>query len=99
MALLAAYGFGAGSGSTVADDSGNSRTLTVGSGSYTASGHTGPGFQNTGGAATTGASGTVSAVSGSNCSVMAWVKPSALPLNGVHVICGSLQSGGSTDFA
>lgn len=86
MAVLAAYGFGAGSGSTVVDDSGNSRTLTVGSGSYTASGHTGPGFQNTGGTATTGASGAVAAVTGSTCTVMAWVKASALPVNGVHLI-------------
>jgi hypothetical protein len=99
MTKLAAYGCGAGSGSTIADDSGNGRTLTVGSGSYTASGHTGPGFQNTGGTASTGASGTVSAVSGSTCTIMAWVKPSALPANGVHLISGSMQAGGSTDFA
>jgi hypothetical protein len=99
MAPIAAYGFSAGAGSTVTDDSGNGHTLTVGSGSYTASGHTGPGFQNTGGGATTGASGSVPAVTGSTCTVMAWVKPSALPALGVHMICGSLQSGGSTDFA
>jgi hypothetical protein len=95
---IAAYSFDAGSGSTIVDDSGNSRTLTVGSGSYTGSGHTGAGFQSTGGGATTGASGTVTAVSGSACSIMGWVKPSALPAAGIHLAFGAMQSNGNTDF-
>jgi hypothetical protein len=97
-APIAAYSFDAGSGSTIADDSGNGRTLTVASGSYTASGHTGAGFQNTGGSATTGASGTVTAVSGTACSIMGWIKPSALPAGGSHLAFGAMQSNGNTDF-
>ncbi|MFD9893329.1 LamG-like jellyroll fold domain-containing protein [Amycolatopsis sp. NPDC059027] len=99
MTLKFSAGFGAGSGSTIADDSGGGHPLTVASGSYTAGGHTGSGFQNTGGTASTGASGTVGAITGTTCTVMAWVKPSALPTNGVHLICGAMQSNGSTDFA
>jgi len=95
---IAAYSFDAGTGATIADDSGNSRTLTVASGSYTGSGHTSAGFQNTGGTAVTGASGTVTAVSGSTCSVMGWVKPFALPASGVHLAFGAMQAGGNTDF-
>lgn len=98
-APIAAYGFSPGTGSTVPDESGNGHTLTVGSGSYTASGHTGPGFQNIGGGNTTGASGTVGAVTGTACTVMAWVKPNTLAAGGVHLICGAMQAGGSTDFA
>ncbi|WP_326565061.1 LamG-like jellyroll fold domain-containing protein [Amycolatopsis rhabdoformis] len=99
MALKFAAGFGAGTGTTVADDSGSGHPLTVVAGSYTASGHTGPGFQNSLGTNTTGASGTVAAVSGAACTLMAWVKPSSLPTNGVQLICGAMQTGGSTDFA
>jgi hypothetical protein len=96
---LAAYSFDAGSGTTIVDDSGNSHTLTVGSGSYTASGHTNAGFQNSLGTNTTGASGTVPAVSGATCTVMAWIKPSSLPAGDAQLICGAMQTSGSTDFA
>lgn len=97
MTLVAAYSFDAGSGSTIIAD-GGAGTLTVGSGSYTGSGHTGAGFTNTGGGATTGASGTVTAVSGSACSIMGWVKPSTLTAGGAHLAFGAMQSNGNTDF-
>lgn len=96
---LAAYSCDAGSGSTIIDDSGNSHPLTVASGSYTGSGHTNAGFQNILGTNTTGASGTVPAVTGSACTLMAWVNPSAIASGGIHFICGAMQTGGSTDFA
>lgn len=96
---LAAYSCDAGSGSTIIDDTGNSHTLTVASGSYTGSGHTNAGFQNALGTNTTGASGTVPAVTGTACTVMAWIKPSSLPAAGAQLICGAMQTGGSTDFA
>lgn len=97
MALVAAYSFDAGSGSTIIADAG-AGTLTVGSGSYTGSGHTGAGFESIGGGATTGASGTVTAVSGTACSIMGWVKPSTLTAGGVHLAFGAMQSNGNTDF-
>lgn len=93
---IAEWSFDAGTGATVADDSGGTSALTVGSGSYAASGHTGAGFQNT--TTGTGASGSVPVVSGTTCTVMAWVKPTALPAGGTQLILGSLDSGG-TDFA
>ncbi|MEV8610312.1 LamG domain-containing protein [Amycolatopsis sp. NPDC051373] len=99
MALKFAAGMGAGSGATILDDSGGGHPLTVVSGSYTTSGHTGPGFQNVLGTNTTGASGTVAAVTGTACTLMAWVNPSSLPTNGVQLIAGAMQTSGSTDFA
>jgi len=98
VAPLVAYGFGAGSGSTVADDSGNGHTATITSASYTASGHTGSGLTNTA-SSSVGAQATVPAVSGSTCSLMCWVKPLSLTAGGTNFACGVVQSGGSTDIA
>lgn len=95
---IAAWNFDAGSGSTISGNEGTSSTLTVGSGSFTGSGHTGAGFQNVTGSATTGASGTVPAVTGAACTLMAWVNPSTLAAGGTHLICGALDSGASSYF-
>jgi hypothetical protein len=99
VALKFAASFDAGSGSTVIDDSGGGHPLTVVSGSYTGSGHSGAGFANTSDTATTGASGTVPAVTGTTCTVMAWVKPSSLASGSSHLVCGALGSDASTYFA
>lgn len=99
-APIAAYSCDAGAGSTIADESGNERTLTITTGGYTQSSKSGlAAFQNTGGTASTGASGTVAAVSGSTCSIMGWVNPSTLAASGVHLAFGAMQSNGNTDFA
>lgn len=101
MTLLAAYSFDAGSGTTVVDDSGNGHTLTLGSATFTASGHTGAGITNTA-ANSPGGTATVPAVTGSPCSLMAWVKPLDLTAGTTHFICGVVESTGSpgnTDFA
>lgn len=99
-APIAAYSCNAGAGSTIADESGNERTLTIATGGYTQASKNGlAAFANTGGTASTGASGTVTAVSGSTCSIMGWVNPSALPANGAHMAFGAMQSNGNTDFA
>lgn len=95
---IAAWSFDDGSGTTIVDDTGNGHTLTRGSASFTASGHSGAALANTSNSSTTGASATMPTVSGSACTLMAWVKPSALPSNGTHLIAGVLDTGG-TDFA
>lgn len=98
-APIAAYSCDAGAGTTILDESGNLRTLTIGSGSYTQTAKNGlAAFGNTGGAATTGASGTVTAVSGSTCSIMGWVKPATLAAAGTHLAFGAMQANGNTDF-
>lgn len=98
-APIAAWSCDAGAGTTIADDSGNGRTLTIATGGYTQASKNGlAAFQNTGGTASTGASGTVAAVSGSTCSIMGWVNPSTLAASGVHLAFGAMQAGGSTDF-
>ena len=97
MAKVVAYGFGAGSGSTVADDSGNGRTLTLTSATYTASGHTGPGLTNTAGSSV-GGQATVPAVTGTAVSLTAWIKPLDLTTNTQRFACGVVQAGGSTDI-
>jgi hypothetical protein len=99
VALKFAASFDAGSGSTIADDSGGGHPLSVVSGSYTGSGHTNAGFSNTANTATTGASGTVPSITGTTCTVMAWVNPSTVATGGIHLICGALDSAGSTNFA
>jgi hypothetical protein len=99
MTLLAAYGFGAGSGSTIADDSGNGHTLTLGSASWTASGHTGPGITNTAANSTGASTSTMPVVTGSNCTLMCWVKPLDLTAGTTHFVCGSIETNGNTDFA
>jgi hypothetical protein len=99
-APIAAYSCDAGAGTTIADESGNGRTLTITTGAYTQACKNGlAAFGNTGGTASTGASGTVTAVSGTACSIMGWVNPSTLAASGVHLAFGAMQSGGSTDFA
>lgn len=99
-APIAAYSCDAGAGTTIPDDSGNGRTLTIATGGYTQSAKNGlAAFGNTGGTASTGASGTVTAVSGSTCSIMGWVNPSTLAAGGVHLAFGAMQSNGNTDFA
>lgn len=98
-APIAAYSFDAGAGSTILDESGNGRTLTVGSGSFTQTSKNGlAAFESIGGGATTGASGTVTAVSGTACSIMGWLKPSTLAAGGIHLAFGAMQSNGNTDF-
>jgi hypothetical protein len=99
-APIAAYSCDAGAGTTIADESGNGRTLTIATGAYTQASKNGlAAFANTGGTASTGASGTVAAVSGSTCSIMGWVNPSTLAAGGVHLAFGAMQSNGNTDFA
>lgn len=98
-APIAAYSCDAGAGSSILDESGNGRTLTIATGGYTQASKNGlAAFANTGGTASTGASGTVTAVSGSTCSIMGWVNPSTLAASGVHLAFGAMQAGGSTDF-
>jgi Concanavalin A-like lectin/glucanases superfamily len=98
-APIAAYSCDAGAGTTIPDESGNGRTLTIATGAYTQAGKNGlAAFGNTGGTASTGASGTVAAVSGTACSIMGWVNPSTLAASGVHLAFGAMQAGGNTDF-
>lgn len=98
-APIAAYSCDAGAGSTIPDESGNGRTLTIATGGYTQNAKNGlAAFENIGGTASTGASGTVAAVSGSTCSIMGWVKPSTLAAGGAHLAFGAMQSNGNTDF-
>lgn len=99
MALIAAYGFGAGSGSTIADDSGNGHTLTIGSASFTASGHTGAGLTNTAANSTGASTSSMTVVTGTACTLMAWVKPLDLTSGSTHFICGAIETSGNTDFA
>lgn len=96
MTLLAAWGFGEGSGSTAADATGNGHTLTVVNGSWDASGHTGSALSNT--AANEGASGTVPAIT-TAVTLMCWVKPLDLASGSTHAACGIFQAGGNTDVA
>jgi hypothetical protein len=96
---LAAWGFGAGSGTTVTDDSGNGCTMTLaGSAAYTASGHTGPGLTNTA-ANAPGGTATVPAVTGTGVTLLCWVKPLQLTAGGTNFACGVFQSNSNTDIA
>jgi hypothetical protein len=97
-APIAAWGFDAGSGTTVADDSGNGHTATLGSATYTASGHTNSGLTNTT-ANSTGASATVPAITVAAVTLMAWIKPLDLTAGSGRFACGVVQSGGGTDIA
>lgn len=93
---LAAYGFDEGSGSTVGDATGNGHDLTIENGAFTASGHTGPGYRNTG--LGNGATGSVPAVTGTNASLMAWVRPSSLTAGETQLVCGSLGPGDASTY-
>lgn len=92
---LAAYGFSEGSGTTTADSSGNGRTLTLNSATWT-TGHTGSGIMNT----TTG-QGAGTAFTGPTAAVtmMAWIQPLDLPVGATRLAMGIIDTGGNTDVA
>lgn len=92
---LATYGFSEGSGTTTADTSGNSHTLTLNSSTWT-TGHTGSGITNT----TTG-QGAGAAFVGPTAAItmMAWIQPLSLPASGTRVALGIFDTGGNSDVA
>jgi hypothetical protein len=92
---FAAYNFNEGSGLTAADASGNGRTLTMNTATFT-TGHTSSGATNTG----TGVGATV-AMNGPTAAItmMGWVKPLALPAGADRLAFGIFDSGGNTEAA
>lgn len=94
-AAYAAYNLNEGSGTTAADSSGNSRTLTLASATW-AAGHTGAGLTNS--AANTGASATFSSPTAA-ITLMAWIRPLALDTGVTYFATGFLNVGNSTIVA
>ena len=96
-APIAAYAMNENAGTTTADATGNGHTATLFNATW-ATGHTGSGLTNTTnvtGAQTTGLfTGPSAAIT-----LMAWVKPTALPAGGSDIACGFFDSGGSTEAA
>jgi hypothetical protein len=90
---IASYGFNEGSGTTTADASGNSHTLTLNTTTWT-TGHTGFGLTNT--TATLGAS-TVLTAPTAAITMMAWIKPLNLTSGTTCFALGFLDTGGNTD--
>jgi hypothetical protein len=95
-APVAAYNFNAGSGATIADNSGNGNTLTITGASWEPSGHTGAALTNS--TNTVGAS-TSSFSNTNHLTLMAWVKPLDLTAERTQFVTGFMQSGGGTDAA
>ena len=92
---IASYNFNAGSGGSVIDNSGNGRTLTITSGSWSAGGRTGGGF--------TGASGGGGArlATFTNPSpaitTMGWVRPTSAGTGAWRSLFGFFDTSGSTN--
>ncbi len=95
-APIAAYALNENTGTTSADASGNSHTLTLNTTSWTSSGHTGAGLTNT--TATLGASTALLAPT-TTLTLMAWIQPLDLTSGTTHFATGFLDSGGNTDVA
>jgi len=93
--LVAAYSFSEGSGTTIADVSGNGHVLTLNNASWTA-GHTGTGVTNTG---TGQGAGAVFLGPSAAITMMAWVQPLDLPAGGTRVAMGIFKNGSDTDVA
>ena len=93
--LLASYSFSEGSGTTTVDTSGHSHTLTLNSATW-ATGHNGGGITNT---TTSEGAVAVFAAPSAAITMMAWIKPLALPAGGTYLAMGCIDNGGNTDVA
>jgi hypothetical protein len=94
---MALYNFNENTGTTAADSSGNSRTITFGTGgAWAASGHTGSAMTNTSTSIGGKAVFTAPAVA---ITIMAWVKPLDLTAGSSHFAFGFVDNGDSTGCA
>lgn len=95
-APIAAYAMNENTGTTTADATGNGHNATLNNAAWT-TGHTGSGLTNP--TNTAGAVTGVFTAPAAAITLMAWIKPTALPAGGSDIACGFFDSGGQTEAA